>query len=212
MMQRLEKLISIGGPALAPTAASEDLVSLGLLPEPARGLVKLLGMKNGFYAFESALHVCPIQSCDTEIGLFAWNASDLWRNEYQGLADDCLFFAEDIFGVQFCAMDDGIHQFDPETGARRKIASDLEGWAAAVLGDYEELTGYPLAHEWQLMNGAIAAGLRLVPKIPFVGGGRFEVSNLYPIEAVQAMRFRASLAVQIRDLPEGARVQIRIVD
>jgi hypothetical protein len=77
---------------------------------------------------------------------------------------------------------------------------DFEGWAAAILDDFNALTGFPLAHEWQGANGQLAAGMRLVPKIPFVAGGEFSVENLCAPDSVRAMRLRGSIAVQIRDV------------
>ena len=91
------------------------------------------------------------------------------------------------------------------------MAKGLEEWADAILRDYRVLTGYPLAHQWQELKGAIAPGFRLVPKVPFVTGGKFEIENLYLLDAVTAMRARASFAVQIRDLPDGAKISFKVV-
>ena len=174
-------------------------------------LFQLLMCKNGFYAFESALHVFPSGAC-RGISLEQWNSSALWRNEYDGLADELLFFAEDIFGGQFCIKHDGVYLFDPETGKCEKIAPDLEGWADSVLTDYDYLTGYPIAHRWQEKHGIIPPDHRLVPKIPFVAGGQFELSNLRLAEAVEGMKWRGNLARQIKDLPDGAKIQFEITD
>jgi len=92
------------------------------------------------------------------------------------------------------------------------MAESLESWAAEILGDYKFRTGYPLAHDWQLRNGVIADGTRLVPKRPFVLGGDFSVDNLYVLDSVRGMRLRADLAAQLRDLPDGATVNYRVVD
>jgi hypothetical protein len=43
-------------------------------------------------------------------------------------------------------------------------------------------------------------------------GGEFAADNLCPLEAAKGMRFRAELATQIRDLPEGASVTFKIVE
>jgi len=51
-------------------------------------------------------------------------------------------------------------------------------------------------------------GHRLSPKIPFVMGGDYEVDFLYSIESVKAMRFRGSVAIQIRELPDGSKVRV----
>ncbi|QDQ29377.1 SMI1/KNR4 family protein [Chitinimonas arctica] len=172
----------------------------------------MLERKNGFYAFESALHIFPDRSVGAEMGLLEWNAPDLWVNSYHGMADACYFFAEDIFGGQFCLKHDGIYSFDPETAACVFLSPDLEGWAEIILNDYEVLTGYPIAQAWQRREGRLATGTRLVPKIPFVTGGEFEIENMYPLEAVKSMHFRANLATQIKDLPDGAQIKWNIID
>jgi hypothetical protein len=165
--------------------------------------------RNGFYAFESALHVFPSGSA-TELTLEWWNGDALWRDAYGDLADGLLFFAEDIFGGQFTLSDRGVGAFDPETGEVSIIGKDIQSWAAAILREPETLTGYPLAQRWQRLHGPVAPGRRLAPKVPFVAGGPFEVDNLASIDSVESLRFHAHLATQIRDLPDGSKISFRI--
>lgn len=211
-MSYLEKLISH---ASSPLSSNEPILSprlLALAGNLAGELTGLLSRKNGFYALESALHVLPAQSSPGSMGLDQWNDESLWRGDYQGFTDRCLFFAEDIFGGQFCIMDGSIYTFDPETGAKENLAYSLEGWAQAVVTDYNVLTGFPLAHSWQEENGLLPPGKRLLPKVPFVAGGEFKLENLYLSDAVEGMKFRAHLANQIKDLPDGAQINFNIVD
>ena len=161
---------------------------------------------------ESALHFFPCAAVPAEMGIEEWNARDCWVSCYQGLADGCVFFAEDVFGGQFCLADEGVYSFDPETGERNFISQTLDQWAEAILDDYEVLTGFPLAHEWQALNGAIPSGKRLLPKLPFVVGGEFRLDNLYLGESVKGMRFRAEMACQIRDMPDGAEIKFVFED
>jgi hypothetical protein len=128
------------------------------------------------------------------------------------MADVGVFFAEDVFGVQFVLRDNGVFTFDPETGNLEWMATDLEDWAGRILGDFAALSGYALAHEWQEHHGPIPVGVRLTPKTPFVLGGEYSMENLHPLEAVQAMRLRGAIALQIRDLPDGARVKLQVSD
>jgi hypothetical protein len=174
-------------------------------------LAAMLGRSNGFFAFESALHVFPSGLSDS-MSLELWNDADLWRRDYDDLTDGLVFFAEDVFGGQFVLADAGVGTFDPETGDVAVIAADLHSWSAALLDDYESLTGYPLAHEWQTRHGALVEGQRLVPEVPFVAGGAFDIDNLHAADAVEGMRVRGNLARQIRDLPDGARISYRIIE
>jgi hypothetical protein len=48
--------------------------------------------------------------------------------------------------------------------------------------------------------------------MPFVTGGSFAIDNLALIDAAQGMRSRANLAVQIKDLPDGTKIQFEVVD
>ncbi len=205
----LSKLASIAGPPLGEAALNLSDY-LGESPQDVE-LARLLGKRNGFFALESALHVFPVGSEVVGVSLGDWNAKELWRSMYEGITDGLTFFAEDVFGHQFAIGSGGVYRFDPETGERERIATDLEEWASIILGDYKVETGYPLAHEWQLRNGPLPAGKRLVPKLPFVLGGEFSVDNLHAQDAVEAMRYRASIATQLRGLPDGATVRCLMI-
>ncbi|MBO0912515.1 MAG: SMI1/KNR4 family protein [Acidobacteria bacterium] len=169
----------------------------------------MLEQKNGFYAFEYALHAFPLTG-DPETGLDAWNAGSLWRDEYQDLAEGLLFFAEDIFEDQFCLSKKhgGVHRFHAETGQTTLMAASVEEWAEVILSNYKIETGWPLAHEWQEKNGRLPLGKRLMPKTPFFLGGEYRIENLWAGNPLEGMRFKAYLAVRTRDLPDGEKVRI----
>ena len=71
------------------------------------------------------------------------------------------------------------------------------------------MTGFPLAHDWQQVNGALRSRKRLLPKIPFILGGQFESNNLVAVDSVEGMRYRGEIWRQIRDLPDGAQIKLR---
>jgi hypothetical protein len=175
-------------------------------------LLEMYQNKNGFYAFESALHVYPAQSCLPEIGLDNWNASDNWKKFYNGMADELMFFAEDIFANQFCIKNNNIYCFNSETAELELLANNMEEWANSILEDYDVLTGHKIAHKWQQMYGRIEAGMRLMPKKPFVVGGDFAIENLYLLEAFKIMQSNGNIAVQIKDLPDGAQLKFKVID
>ncbi|MCC8466979.1 hypothetical protein [Photorhabdus bodei] len=78
--------------------------------------------------------------------------------------------------------------------------------------DYEVLTGCSLAHSWQKINGPIQSGYHLIPKIPFVAGGKDELENLYLSRSFEAMRIKANFALQIRNISDGENIKIDITD
>lgn len=208
-MTELERLIEIASSPLGsqrdPGLTQALLAQFGPL---VTELEKMLGRRNGFLAFESALHVFPLGGVRGDDDLESWNAATGWRTSYNGLAADCLFFGEDVFGNQFAIKGGQVVSFDAETAEASVISDSLEGWAAAVLNDYESMTGYPIAHAWQLSNGGLPRGFRLVPKTPFVLGGEYTTKNLRAIVATRGMRWRGELAKKIRDVPDGGAVSI----
>lgn len=212
MGRALEKLISASSTALGNGKPVIEARLRALVGSRASELQSLLEARNGFYAFESALHVFAAEDQPVGAGLSAWNSTSLWISAYGGLADGFLFFAEDVFGCQFALKDNRVWTFDPETGEAQILAKSLEDWACRIEDDYATLTGYPLAHAWQVAFGALEIGKRLVPKIPFVMGGEFAINNLHALDAIESMRFRACIALQIRDLPDGTQVKLQITD
>jgi hypothetical protein len=208
-MTNIEELLSISSEPLAPRPS----IFPEFIREYALGseLFGMLEQKNGFYAFESALHVFPLTS-DPEAGLEAWNAGSLWRNEYQDLTEGLLFFAEDILQDQFCLSQkqSGVHRFQAETGQTIFMTKTVEEWAGVILSNYRTETGWPFVHEWQEKNGVLPLGKRLMPKTPFFLGGEYKIENLWAGNPLEGMRFKADLAMQTRQLPEGAKVKLNI--
>ncbi len=206
-----EKLLSICSHDISSCKGDKVISSLPNYPLVGE-LINLLNKKNGFYGFESALHVFPFETVGNDIGVLDWNESGLWIDFYDDLARDAIFFAEDVFGGQFCIKQNGIYSFEPETGSFEYLANDIDEWCKTILEEYSVLTGYPLANAWQNTHGSIPAGYRLVPKIPFVVGGGYEIDNLYLEKSVVAMKARANIALQIRDVPDGGSIKLNLVD
>lgn len=205
LAENLARLVEIASRPLGVEDAEECFADIPI----AGGLRDLLKVRNGFYAFESALHVLACGESGVH-DITAWNRAGGWKGEYNSFTRELFFFAEDVFGVQFGLREGHVFLFDPETGESSLFANDCEEWAGKVLADYEVHTGYPLAHEWQLENGPIPFGYRLVPKIPFVLGGAFALSNVALMECATAMRMRASIASQITAFPDGTKVRLKV--
>ena len=201
----VEKLLHISSEPLSePVAVIPQLLSSYSLGQE---LFDLLRERNGFYAFESALHVFPLSSASC-MSLEEWNSKSLWRVGYGELDEGLLFFAEDAFQDQFCLHKDGVLRFRAETGNTMFVANSIENWAKALLANYIQETGWELAKEWQAKNGPLPAGKRLMPETPFFLGGRYSLDNLWAGDAVEGMRLKADLANQTKALPDGSQVRL----
>ena len=102
--------------------------------------------------------------------------------------------------MRFCIRGESICTFDPETAAIEELSLSLSEWAETILSDYEVQTGYPLAHAWQAVNGPLVLDQRLIPKVPFVCEGKFEIDNLHVLNDVEGMSFRATISNGIKEL------------
>jgi hypothetical protein len=92
------------------------------------------------------------------------------------------------------------------------MADTLEEWCKKILENYNFLTGHQLAHDWQSKYGKLAYKKRLIPKQLFVLGGEFTIENLGDVDALESMQYRGSIAQQIKDLPDGSKIDMKITD
>ncbi|MGE0606435.1 MAG: hypothetical protein AB7O62_04845 [Pirellulales bacterium] len=138
-----------------------------------------------------------------------WNDLGGWRNHYRDvLASEDHCFAQDLFGLQFAITKSGVVQLNPEDGKVVPYATSIEDWAKCILENYEEDTAWPLAHDWQNQNGVLPPHMRLLPKVPFVLGGEYEVDNLVAVECRQAMAYLSKLYNAIRNVPDLQSVSL----
>src|SRR3569832_157210 len=161
----IKKLLDISGPATGSKPVRDEI-------ELPLDLGKLQSQRNGFFAFESALEVFPQTSSPISYSLNEWNDYNLWKYSYGELKPNGICIEQDIFGTQFVLVD-GVFSFDPETAETEFLAATIKEWAEKLLDEYNYLTGYSLAHDWQVKHGPLSSRTRLVPITPFVLGGVF---------------------------------------
>ncbi len=206
----MAKLLAVGSQPISDQAA---LSVAELMPDLSAGSMAELGAllegKNGFYAFESALHVLSSNSVGPEPGLDVWNDAQGWRQGYGSLVSGLLFFAQDLFANQFCLGENGVCRFEPESGAITLHADSVEAWAQRILEDYNYETGWEVGREWQRRFGPLPRGTRLLPRRPFLLGGEYEAENLVAVPSQRAMAELGRLYRCVRDLPDGAEVQLQ---
>lgn len=213
MKENLEALISNGeeplGPRLTRLPKGMRKRAGGLGQE----LTELLGVKNGFFAYDRALRVFPLGKTEEGFDLEEWNSAELWRSAYGDiLTGEELFFAEDIFGEQFLIREGSVWRFDPETGEQEAFAPTLDEWAYRILDEDQIEVGTLFANDWTHLHGPLDARKRLIPRRLFTLGGQFELENLFAADAVKAMRFRGEFARQIRDLPDGTEIELELTN
>jgi hypothetical protein len=207
----LQKLLEIGGKPFLAKGIDSSVEAIDRLGEIGISIKDVLRQRNGFFCFESAFRFFPSVTVEASWGLGEWNSPDLWKADYRGLADNVFCFAEELFGRQFVVYDGKIGIFEAETGDLKTVASSLEEWASKILLDYNQLTGYGLAHEWQRHHGPLHPRHRLLAKKPFVLGGEYSLTNFAAQDSVRLMKTLGNLAYQIHALPDGSRIEFKML-
>lgn len=169
-----------------------------------------LGMCNGLYAFSRALHIFGVDSARPFHNLRDRNREAAWRRAYGPAAEGFTFFAEDVFGNLFAIRKGEAFSFDPETAKIAKVGNGFGGWLEYLVGDLSYATGGGVAQVYSEGNGPIPFDMRLSPIKPFVLGGEYDLENLRPLHWEKSLEFRSEVCRQIRDLPEGANIEIRL--
>ncbi len=197
--------------AIASEPLSEAVPEIPVWTDAPRRLEleQMLSIKNGFFAFESALHVLPAAPVPGQPHLADWNRPGGWRSLYGPAADGLLFFAQDAFASQFALSKGGVARFNPESGEVEPVAPSLEEWARKVLDEFPFETGWTVAKEWQEEHGPLPAGHRLLPRRPFALGGDYLADNMVAVPADRAMQMLGRLYSQIRSVPDGSAATVR---
>ncbi len=139
-----------------------------------------------------------------------WNEASGWKRHYTDVPVPDVVIAESFLGEQYAVVDSVVVRWDPETGETESKGLSEGGWIAAMEDDPSVDAPVWLLQAWELANGALPLTQHLAPKVPFVLGGEFELGNMYAADAGSDLAWRAQLAQQIRDLPDGAEVTLHV--
>jgi hypothetical protein len=183
----------------------------GGLPAALRSLAPLYAGSNGGAYWDGALVIRrSVEVAGAPLDVLAWNAEGLWRRRYPNLDANFLFFAEDVFSIQYGIKERTIVELDPETGDLRDVAGSLEAWCSHIASDPDLRTGAPQLRSWQAHNRRLEAGERLLPKRPFILGGDYDWEHLVASPDVNVMLIGAAIADATRGIPDGKKVILRI--
>ena len=133
------------------------------------------------------------------------------KEQFKDIAAGLFFYGQDIFGHQF-AFDNTRNKivfFNIETGDKEVVANDFSDWVDLLLDETDYFTGKNLAKNWEEKN-TLNFGQRLCPKIPFILGGDYALSNLYASYYPDFLISNANIAHQIYGLSDGEKFKITI--
>lgn len=169
----------------------------------------MMSSGDGFY-FNNSLHIYGTSNKFLHHDIYYRN--ELIHRLFKAFIDsETISFGEDLFGNQFVFYSNGIGLLSIETGEVEFIAQNFIQWLNEVENSLDYYSGESLMLEWIEQN-EMSLDERLTPKVPFVLGGAYEIENLYRAKISSVLEFNADLAAQIRDLPDGATINLKIVE
>ena len=167
------------------------------------GLFEVLREMNGFVLGNGVLHVrgaCTVPDWHS-LGQ-AWRGESCFGNFYDRVEAEDIPFAQDSFGDQFLLRDSAVWRLFAETGEVEEMAADLDEFWRGVREDAEGYLNVPTAD--------LAPGQLLLAYPPYCVGDTEREVGLTKLPAAQVIRFHATLAAQLKDVPEGAKIKFNI--
>jgi hypothetical protein len=185
-----------------------DAVLLNQLPPE---LATLLLDDNGFVAVRGGLHVRGTCHEPTWHSLrAAWLGSDSVASRYPSVRRTDIPFAQDALGDQFLLRDSLVYRLATETGEVESLGTGLAEFLHRAADDPVEFLNLAPLLAFEQSGGRLAPGQLLNVYPPFA----FEAPRDRSYRACPAdeqLSYLASVAAQLRDLPDGARVQFKII-
>lgn len=122
-------------------------------------------------------------------------------------------FATDAFGdLWVFSSNGGVLRVNTEVFEPVHSYADRSAWAEEILTDGENETGAEVLARWEAENGRLPAMHRLMPKIPIVLGGGYDLDNLFATPITEMLAARQEMAIQLRDMPDRVNVWIDTED
>ncbi len=160
----------------------------------------------GFILHEGAVHVRGACSAPEWHSLrAAWRGPKAFHILYEDVRPSDIPFGQDQVGDQFLIRDGVVFRLSAETGEIERLTDSLQDFFSRVSSDIEAFLNVGLSHKMQ--PGQL---LHAYPPFCFQESGAG--ASLAPLPASEVILFHADLARQIRDVPDGGKVEFKLID
>jgi hypothetical protein len=171
---------------------------------------QLLQTMNGYVAYHGGLHVRgACLAPDWHSIRSAWEGEHAIHRLFPAVSPEDVPFAQDVFGDQFVLRQGTVWRLDAEAGTIVSLAMPLWEFDAAVRADPDEFLSLAPLREHQAQGGTIEPGQLLSVFPPFVLRSQSKPSYR-AISARDRIRFLSNFAAQIKDIPDGSTVEMKV--
>ena len=98
-------------------------------------------------------------------------------------------------------------------------------YCEVIANNYEELNilshDQDFANDWHMVNlvniakeqlGPLKAGQKYHLIIPGILGGEYDISNFRIVSIIEQIRFSGDIGKQIQELPDGANIELKVIE
>jgi len=186
----------------------DDAPMLDRLPAEYRNL---LTRANGYVAYNGGLHVRGACLAPAWHSLrAAWDGDRALYRLYLAIAPTDVPFGEDALGDQYILRANVVHRLSGETGELESLGTDLAGFDTAVRNDPVDYLNLAPLEAFRAEGGVLQPGELLSVYPPYCVEVGDQRRSFRAIPATDRRDFLASLAAQLRNLPDGTAVKFDI--
>lgn len=186
----------------------DDLDILARLPSAISAALETM---NGFVSGDSSLHVRG--ACHEPLWhslRYAWDGPQSLHELYPSVEATDIPIAEDCFGDQYLLRDSRVLHLTGESGDVEVLRVGWEEFIARAKANAVDFLGVHELRRFHREGGTLAPGQSLSVYPPFIAKSEAPRS-LRAVSSSEHISWLADLARQIRTLPDGTSVKIRVV-
>ena len=186
----------------------DDPAILERLPAEYR---HLLTRANGYVAYNGGLHVRGACVAPEWHSLrAAWEGERALHRLFPAVTRDDIPFGEDALGDQYLLRAEVVHRLAGETGEVESLGVDLAAFDSAVRSNPVAYLSLAPLEAFRAEGGTLEPGQLLSVYPPYVVKESAAGVSFRAISAAARIEYLASLAAQLRGIPEGAEVLFTI--
>jgi hypothetical protein len=159
----------------------------------------------GVSAFGGALRLFPCSEGREIPSVNQWNVEDGWRAAFGTLAPKWLSVGEDAFGTQYLLSPDQSEMalFWPETGEVEALQVSPHEFLSMIAKNPDNTVSLSLYEACCARFGPLALGRHFAFKVETALGGKAELGNVSPMDALEHMVALGKIATQIGNAEIG---------
>lgn len=190
-----------------------EITDQEILPDLPEEYRYFLQQMNGCVLFDGGLHIRgAVQSPDWHSLRNVWHGDLALSKLFPEVKDSDVPFAQDCLGDQFLLRSGLVHRLEAERGAVESLEMGFEAFLNRAHENPVEFLSLEPLLQFLSEGGDLKPGQLLNAYPPFLMQEAADGVSLKAVSMFEQIGFLADLATQIRELAEGARVKINLIN